>query len=52
MIMLHGTPIDAQYPEWYFNSLDWTDGCIALSNADMREIWGLVSDGTLIEIKP
>lgn len=52
MIMLHGTPIDAQYPEWYFSSLNWTDGCIALSNADMREIWGLVSDGTLIEIKP
>lgn len=52
MIMLHGTPIDVQYPEWYFNSLNWTDGCIALTNPDMREIWGLVQDGTLIEIKP
>ena len=52
MIMLHGTPVDAQYPEWYFSSLNWTDGCIALNNADMQEIWGLVPDGTLIEIKP
>lgn len=52
MIMLHGTPIDAQYPEWYFGSLNWTDGCIALNNADMQEIWSLVPDGTLIEIKP
>lgn len=52
MIMLHGTPIDGQYPEWYFGSLNWTDGCIALSNNDMQEIWSLVPDGTLIEIKP
>ena len=52
MIMLHGTPQDEQYPEWYFQGLDWTDGCIALNNADMREVWDLVSDGTLIEIRP
>ncbi len=52
MIMLHGTPIDETYPEWYFRGLDWTDGCIALSNADIREIWQLVQDGTLIEIRP
>lgn len=52
MIMIHGTPIDEQYPEWYFASLDWTDGCIALKNDDMREIWGLVKDGTLVEIRP
>ncbi|MFF7706937.1 L,D-transpeptidase family protein [Pseudomonas sp. NPDC007930] len=52
MIMIHGTPIDEDYPEWYFASLDWTDGCIALKNDDMREIWGLVKDGTLVEIRP
>lgn len=52
MIMLHGTPVDEHYPEWYFHSLDWTDGCIALSNADMQEVWELVDDGTLIEIRP
>lgn len=52
MIMIHGTPIDEEYPEWYFKTLDWTNGCIALPNADMREVWASVRDGTLIEIRP
>jgi len=52
MIMIHGTPLDDEYPEWFFQTLDWTDGCIALNNADMREVWQLVNDGTLIEIRP
>lgn len=52
MIMIHGTPLDEEYPEWYFHTLDWTEGCIALKNDDMREVWSLVADGTLIEIRP
>jgi murein L,D-transpeptidase YafK len=52
MIMIHGTPIDDEYPEWYFHTLDWTEGCIAMKNDDMREVWSLVKDGTLIEIRP
>ncbi|MFZ2321603.1 MAG: L,D-transpeptidase, partial [Pseudomonas sp.] len=36
----------------YFKTLDWTNGCIAMSNTDMREVWNLVKDGTLIEIRP
>ncbi|MCL7462459.1 L,D-transpeptidase family protein [Pseudomonas sp. NW5] len=52
MIMLHGTPLDEEYPEWFFHTLNWTEGCIALKNDDMRELWELVSDGTLIEIRP
>lgn len=52
MIMLHGTPLDVEYPEWYFQGLDWTEGCIALKNSDMSEVWSLVKDGTLIEIRP
>jgi murein L,D-transpeptidase YafK len=52
MIMIHGTPVDENYPEWYFSSLDWTDGCIAMKNEDMREVWSLVRDGTMIEIRP
>ncbi len=31
---------------------DWTDGCIALANADMDVVWSLVPVGTKIEIKP
>ncbi len=30
---------------------DWTDGCIAVSNAEMEELWRAVPDGTLIEIR-
>ncbi|WP_455232013.1 L,D-transpeptidase family protein [Geopseudomonas aromaticivorans] len=52
MIMIHGTPLDAEYPEWYFHTLDWTEGCIAMRNHDIREVWSLVKDGTLIEIRP
>ncbi|MDG9928160.1 MULTISPECIES: L,D-transpeptidase family protein [unclassified Pseudomonas] len=52
MIMIHGTPLDDEYPEWFFGTLDWTEGCIAMQNADMREVWKLVQDGTLIEIRP
>lgn len=52
MIMIHGTPIDEEYPEWYFEGLDWTNGCIALTNREMRELWDLVPDGTLVEIRP
>jgi murein L,D-transpeptidase YafK len=52
MIMIHGTPVDEEYPEWYFHTLDWTEGCIAMKNTDMREVWSSVKDGTLIEIRP
>ena len=31
---------------------DWTDGCIAVSNAEIEELWTLVRDGTPIEIRP
>jgi murein L,D-transpeptidase YafK len=31
---------------------DWTDGCIALSNAEMRLLWRQVDDGTPIMIQP
>lgn len=31
---------------------NWTDGCIALRNTDMDEIWEAVDVGTPIEIKP
>lgn len=31
---------------------DWTDGCIALSDGEIEELWSLVGDGTEIEIVP
>ena len=31
---------------------DWTDGCIALSNEEIEELWRYIPDGTPIEIRP
>lgn len=31
---------------------DWTDGCIALANGEIEELWRLVPDGTPIDIRP
>lgn len=31
---------------------DWTDGCIALTNEEIEELWQIVPDGTPIEIRP
>ena len=32
--------------------MDWTDGCVAVTDEEMDEIWRAVPDGTPIEIKP
>ena len=52
MIMIHGTPDSEENPEDLFHTLDWTDGCIAMKNYEMREVWNLVQDGTMVEIRP
>lgn len=31
---------------------DWTNGCVALLNSQMREIWDHTPIGTLVEIRP
>jgi len=53
-IMIHG------YPNWsvpklfeFFNEgRDWTEGCIAVNNQEIEEIWNLVPNGTKITILP
>lgn len=52
MIMIHGLPNQFKGPDSTVVGYDWTDGCIAVSNTEIEEIWDLVSDGTRIEIKP
>jgi len=52
MIMIHGTPDSEENPEELFHTLDWTDGCIAMKNYEMREGWNMVKDGTMVEIRP
>jgi murein L,D-transpeptidase YafK len=51
-IMIHGLPNQLKHSPSYYESRDWTDGCIAVTNADIVEIWLLTSDNTPIEILP
>jgi len=51
-IMLHGMPNQPRMGPEYYETNDWTDGCIALSDADMLEIWLLSRDSMPIEILP
>jgi len=51
-IMVHGLPNNLRHPPDYYATADWTDGCIALSNADMVEFWLLSHDNMPIEIMP
>jgi murein L,D-transpeptidase YafK len=50
LIFIHGQPNG--WPDGERVPGDWTDGCIALSNAQIEELWTLVADGTPIEIRP
>ena len=51
-IMIHGLPNWPKHPVDYYRSADWTDGCIALSNDDMLELWQLTRTNTPMEIRP
>ena len=51
-IMIHGLPNQLKHTPGYYDKTDWTDGCIAVSNADMVEIWLLTPDDAPIAILP
>ena len=51
-IMIHGLPNGFGWMGATHRGLDWTDGCVAVTNEEMDEIWELVPDGTPIEIRP
>lgn len=50
-IMIHGMPSWFGRDDLQF-AADWTNGCIAVSNSAIEEIWQSVDDGTAIEIRP
>jgi murein L,D-transpeptidase YafK len=52
MIMIHGPPNRFTWFDWLFQMFDWTDGCIAVREDEMLEIWSMVRSGTPIEIEP
>jgi murein L,D-transpeptidase YafK len=52
MIMIHGPLNSLRWLDWLLQMFDWTDGCIAVGEEDMLEIWDMVGNGTPIEIDP
>ena len=51
-IMIHGLAENFKKIGKQHRFSDWTDGCIAVTNQEIEEIWQLVPDGVPIEIKP
>jgi len=51
-IMIHGQKNDIGWLSFITQRFNWTDGCIAVTNSAMDEIWDSVNIGTPIEIKP
>lgn len=51
MIMIHGIKNGLGFLGRFHSALDWTDGCIAVTDRDIDEIWRVVPDGTPIQIE-
>lgn len=52
LIMIHGLPNGYGWARVLFTGRDWTNGCIAVTDEEIEEIWRLVKDGTPITIHP
>jgi murein L,D-transpeptidase YafK len=51
-IMIHGLPNGFTADRIGHPGSDWTNGCIAVTDAEIEEIWRLVDDGTVVLILP
>jgi len=51
-IMIHGQPNGYGHLAPATQRYNWTDGCIAVTNEEMDEIWQAVDVGTPVEIRP
>lgn len=51
-IMIHGQPNGWGWASPVLQNFLWTDGCIALSDKHMDQVWKAVNAGTPIEIRP
>jgi murein L,D-transpeptidase YafK len=51
LIMIHGQRNGLGWLSWITQRLNWTDGCIAVTNGDMDKIWSKVAANTPIEIR-
>jgi murein L,D-transpeptidase YafK len=51
-VFVHGLPNGYRAVGAAHRLKDWTDGCVAVTDGEIDEIWRAVPDGTPIEIKP
>jgi murein L,D-transpeptidase YafK len=51
-VFIHGLPNGYGFIGAAHRARDWTDGCIAVTDQEIEEIWNLVLNGTPIEIRP
>jgi murein L,D-transpeptidase YafK len=51
-IMIHGLPDAFATVGALHRQQDWTEGCVAVTNAEIEEIWRAIPDGAPILIKP
>jgi murein L,D-transpeptidase YafK len=51
-VMIHGLPRGFESYGAEHRKTDWTEGCIALTNREIEEIWNAVPNGAVIEIRP
>ena len=51
-IEIHGLGSKFGWVGSMHRQVDWTDGCIAVTNSEIEEIWPLVAVGTPVEIRP
>lgn len=51
-VFVHGLPNGYRAVGAAHRLRDWTDGCIAVTDEEIDEIWATVQDGTPIEIRP
>jgi murein L,D-transpeptidase YafK len=50
-IMIHGLPNGQGSAGALHRQFDWTNGCIALTDEEIEEIWNIVPIGTPVQIK-
>ena len=51
-IFIHGEPNQPTKPVSYYKTRDWTNGCVALSDEDLQDVWNLTAGQTRVEIVP
>ena len=51
-IYIHGLPNGYGFIGPAHRAREWTDGCIAVTDQEIEEIWRLVDNGTPVDIRP